>query len=50
MDDDAEPPPDYAALVERELRVADQLPRIERLWATILGHYQDEARRMRWTR
>ena len=50
MADDAEPVPDYAALVDRELRIAANLRVTEALWQTILADYADESRRQRYVR
>ncbi len=48
--EDEDEAPDFPALVDRELRIAYVTERAEELWREILSHYQDEARRMRWTR
>ncbi len=45
-----QPAPDYTRLVDRELRIADNIVWAEQMWAEILGSLRAEADRMRGNR
>ena len=47
-EEEREPPPDYAAEVERQLRIADGERWARATWAEILSHYAHESRRQRY--
>jgi len=47
-DEDPPPPVNYAAEVERQLRIADAERWARLMWNEILADYADEARRQRY--